>query len=739
MVTPLHTQALLNQASKMSVNAARQQAGDVAAAHGFTPTARGVVASGVVPGSTTQQNRQRRKEGGEHEGLALKAVDKVDHAGSMFFMGDIATFMGGGAIAGIGGALHKMAGWSPFGGNWLKAAGSKFKSGGDFIKKPRTFMENTTLGDVTGTAMETAGDLVGATLGHENGLGQSLRSGQAAERAGLAFRNATTSVGEALQKGEKGYAPIGRFQARRAQAMHEKLQEALGKTQTALDKHEATLRNAGESLTEKASAGFLAEGAKEAAQLTANEHLDVVRERLNSISEKINTAKTAQELEGASGLLEEARSSMGALFGLHETHVNNGVLGIGRTKSTAGEALAELNQGFKAMAKPLEKVPGRMASAEFWQNPEKALEGIPSRLANTNLHTAAFNGAITAGMVAQGAHLGYGIHHDLKALEKLAAQVQGNTKPVSGWALLTGDVPPVIRTARNQLIRQYGPQVVVQGVMDVFNIALMKSGRMGGAAIAAMVGIPMAAQAVSGSGPSMLQAEQQLAEAQANGQEISHGAYVTLLEAACPELSEPVMHACAAKFEKEQTTAVDVLKAVNGNQLEEIGLGSAKQVLNDKLAKGEKLTHSDYVGFVCVASKDARECGPANRLVQSMAEAYAQEQLAPEAVMHEIEGHRFNQRALELQNKLMADGHKPGESLDEQDPAMIGPANDDGTLQQPANRITDIANVQHAHGVQNGLSAQPEAAALQRHDSHVAKIAADRAQSSNPQMDGGVA
>lgn len=217
---------------------------------------------------------------------------------------------------------------------------------------------------------------------------------------------------------------------------------------------------------------------------------------------------------------ESVNKANASVNGFLKDNLGN-TLGKTRVGSAIGSGFTKASN---VMAGGLEKVGLEKAGSAF--------RAMPQGIAAQTTVQGVFSGAMVVGAGLQMASGGTGFFRNLNRLKKMASEITG--KKVSTWAILTGNVPEVIKTERNALLQNFGVAegtgglsmwVAVRMALGAFSWPLMI-----GTTVASMVASMFFGK------ESSVGTYKEINKLYNSGQPVPAEAYATLLGSASPEI-----------------------------------------------------------------------------------------------------------------------------------------------------------------------------------------------------------
>lgn len=195
----------------------------------------------------------------------------------------------------------------------------------------------------------------------------------------------------------------------------------------------------------------------------------------------------------------------------------------GKLEGAAGKAEASLffAQGWKDLEHHTKSAAGKMGGANLW------------------------HGLMNATFLAQAGVMDYNdtkdIGKNLRSLRTMHARLSHQKESdISTMDLLFGKVSQPVAAARSELMKEFGPAMVLDVANTVLNVKIMANSKFGGAAksIAMLIALPMANMMIARGllGGSLLPAYNAMNEAQAKGGQVPPEMYAKLLGNASKEL-----------------------------------------------------------------------------------------------------------------------------------------------------------------------------------------------------------
>ncbi len=462
-ITP--TQPLPSHAAR-TMRQAASHAGSAAA--DLQTAAKSAVGAGIIPGTPEHRRAEHAQAHedvmGEKPGFATRMLDRLSSIGGMALIYDFAALMG---LSAVTGALSK--GLDKVG---MTKASGWFERRSKSLQGQRKFLETTEVHEgLTKTAEAVHARTVRA-FGEESMLARGM--GGVAEGAAVAQRTLNEGaafVGEKTGTALGGLAEMVRPELDAVAALHgSRAARHFTKIGTQMDAASAALATHGEALAKvrlgkeskpmQAASSFVTGDAESGALRTAEDHIANIRTNFAELKNTLAAVPTAEGAQRATALLAEVRGDMSAVRTLHA-----GDAALKQAGKEVGGALAKLERPLGAMA-------GNLQKASRWASMPDTLKNLPEALGKTDLHQALFAGTIGAQTLAETAHTGFSVKHDLHVLKAMVEAVEG--KPATTLHVLTGDIPPMLKEARHHFFGKHKPEVIAEAIGGMAALAFLK-------------------------------------------------------------------------------------------------------------------------------------------------------------------------------------------------------------------------------------------------------------------------
>lgn len=353
----------------------------------------------------------------------------------------------------------------------LPLVGKFFKGASEVAKAPRNYMDNTTVRDalhtptavmdkVKGVAEKAAlkGGARDALLGEDGKLlTEGMKGTQAlAARVANGIGGARGSV-DAVEKNAVGWL------SRAAKRVFDPLGDTVGRVGK-----DQRLR-----LAEKVTG-------------TATKHhgnaLSALEGAMGAGGENGALAPVREALSKAKGLMGDgsARLSTENMTALNETMgaAREGLAGIAKG-AVDKKTLTSLQKGMQQVENATGAFNQRSGMAEKIRDLPNVVKGAPKTLANANLTNVALKGAVVTGTTLQVTSTARGIAEKVHMLKQMHCDMTGEEKISTRKLLMSKNVPDLVKEARGQIMKEFGPRVVLNFANTIATYGFMKNNNKG--------------------------------------------------------------------------------------------------------------------------------------------------------------------------------------------------------------------------------------------------------------------
>lgn len=440
---------------------------------------------------------------------------------------------GVGMVAGALGAMGK-----------LPVIGKAFSSTAGVITKPKDYLEKTSVSEFT---------RVGSTaLGSVRGFLQK-RSPESSLIGKLDKAHGVLSGAE-----EKLFQGIGQQAGKVSSGVGSFVERHAGGVLGAASKHMG-----GRAATHSAKAGGILAGLTEKAAGNS---------ALGDVAKHFGAAQTAL----GAGNHEAVQEALGsAVEGLKASGVDRKLAGsMQKAIAKAGETAAAAAQ-HSGTAGKLSGLPD-------------AIRNAPEAIGKSNLSNFALKGALVTGTALQVTGTAKGIAEKIHVLKQVHSDLTGQSKISTRKLMFGKDVPPLVKELRGQIVKEYGPRMVLNIANTVATYTfLKKSGiksMLGSAALMGVTSLHNAKVQSYGVLP-MYQAMNQ-------NPQISDVEYAQFISAASKDaaaaggVNSPMVQALALDYAKEGVRPAEVLKEISNGKFDERALAKAQASKAASAAQG---------------------------------------------------------------------------------------------------------------------------------------------------------
>ncbi|MCH2547067.1 MAG: hypothetical protein MK052_05625, partial [Alphaproteobacteria bacterium] len=276
---------------------------------------------------------------------------------------------------------------------------------------------------------------------------------------------------------------------------------------------------------------------------------------------KVLGGSSAEELDGA---VKAAYERFEELAKDKNSSINKKVLSDVR-KATA-EAYAAAGDGMR--------FGGRASRIENFGD---TVRNIPQSVAKTNIADVAVKGAVYTGTALQVTSTARGIADNLHTLKQMHCDITGDKKISTRKLLTSKKVPDVVKRARNQIFKEFGPRAVLNAANIAATVGKKKSGMK---YVLVNSGIGMATQMIN----NVTQASSVLPmyEAMNQAPQLTEMHYAQFLSAASKDANKAggvesgMVQALATDYAREGVRPADILKEIETGRFDQRTIAKAE-------------------------------------------------------------------------------------------------------------------------------------------------------------------
>jgi hypothetical protein len=452
----------------------------------------------------------------------------------------------------------------------LPVVGRAFTAASKVAGSPREYMDNTTvrqafrapstlLGAVRKTAESKAlagaarDGLVGADGklvldGLSGGKAFAARVANGLSGAEKKVGTAETSLVALLKKGaEKIFTPLGDAAGKVGSEQRIKLAEKVAGT--AGKQHGKAMTALEEVLS----------------QSKGNKSLSGVQEALGKAKEMLGDGTKRMGKDDMGAFQEVLGSAREGLSGLTKGAVDK-------------KTLTGLQKGLKQVEGASGAFNQRSGMADKIRDLPNTIKGAPNALANANLTNVALKGAVVTGTALQVTNTTRGIAEKIHGLKQMYCDMTGETKISTRKLLTSKDVPAIVKEARGQILKEFGPRVVLNFANTIATYGFMKNSSK--ATMLVSGGLMALSQLHSAKvqGYALLPMYEALNQAP----EIQDVQYAAFIAAASPDAAKAggvesaLVQALAVDYAKEGARPADILNEIENGRFDERALEKAQ-------------------------------------------------------------------------------------------------------------------------------------------------------------------
>ncbi len=292
----------------------------------------------------------------------------------------------------------------------------------------------------------------------------------------------------------------------------------------------------------------------------------------------------------------------------------------------------DLNPHMKAFSKHTKKLIESHHSSQALANLGDHARNAAEHVANTGISHGLMNAGIVGGVAVSDIRTGMDAMKSLRALKEMYADLT-HTKAdnVSGMNLLFGKVPAPVTMARAQLIKEYGPAILLDTANTVLNLDMVVRNKVGFINLPLIIALGMGSQAARGAlHGNLLPSYQSMKDLQAESQIVPAELYAALVGDASEELWKrggancESAKALGVAYAHEQLSAKDVLQ----------------EVTSGKMRRRLDALHAEYAA-AHPESAVAHPSAPQTHMAEHKAETLAEARKAESAEHHGTKAHNL--------------------------------------------------------------------------------------------------
>lgn len=308
-------------------------------------------------------------------------------------------------------------------------------------------------------------------------------------------------------------------------------------------------------------------------------------------------------VDGVAVNLDVARDALGSSAadlksGAFNSAINQAQLAVKKAKGDEENPLS------KSVAKGIQKalagaegsvgiVEQRSGLASKIKSLPENIKSAPEKLANANLHDVALKGAAITGTALQLTGTAKGVGEKVTTLKMMYSDMTGESKISTRKLLFSKNVPDVIKTARSQILKEYGPRIVLNFANTVATYTFMKNTKATG--MIASFGL----MGVSSLHASKAQTYDLLPmyEAMATTPDLQPEHYAAFISSASPQAraaggpESQLVQAIAVDYAKAGMRPADILKEIQGGEFDQRALTLKQELIarNEQAKQTENL------------------------------------------------------------------------------------------------------------------------------------------------------
>lgn len=417
----------------------------------------------------------------------------------------------------------------------LPVIGKAFSSTAVVISKPKDYLEKTTVSEFARVGSTALGKVHGVLHAKSP---QSSLAANVGQVQGV-FASAEEKLLQGMGKGVgRASAGLGDFVERNAGDTLKNIAARIG----------------GRSAVHKEKAGGV---------LSHLLHQTEGHEGLSAVGKHFSAAKTALEAGDHDALqtaLGSATTGLGSASGVDKKMLREMKKAVGEVGESAAEAAQK-----SGLAEKLTHLPDTIRNA-------------PEAIGKSNLSNFALKGALVTGTALQITGTAKGIGEKIHVLKQVHSDLTGETRISTRKLMFGKNVPPLVKELRGQIIKEYGPRMVLNLANTVATYTFMKNSgiksMLGSAGLMAVTSLHNAKVQSYGVLP-MYQVLNQKPQ-------ISDVEYAQFLTAASKDaaaaggMESPLVQALAIDYAQEGIRPGDILKEIGNGKFDERALAKVQ-------------------------------------------------------------------------------------------------------------------------------------------------------------------
>lgn len=452
----------------------------------------------------------------------------------------------------------------------LPLVGKMFKGASELASAPRNYMDNTTVRDALHTPTTVIDKLRGAAeksalkgtardalLGEDGKLKtEGLKGAQAmAARMANGLGDARGHV-DGVEKQAVGW--LGRA----AKRVFNPLGDAAGKVGVE-QRVKLADRVAGKAVKQHGTAVSALENAMKTG--ADNAALTPVREALDKAKDLLGDGSVRMSAENVTALGETMGAAREGLSGLAKGAVDKKTLGSLQKGLQQVESAAGTFNQRSGMAEKIRDLPGTIKNA-------------PKSLANANLTNVALKGAVVTGTTLQVTSTARGIAEKMHMLKQMYCDMTGEEKISTRKLLTSKHVPDLVKEARGQIMKEFGPRVVLNFANTIATYGFMKNNNKGTMLLSGGLMALTQLHTAKVQSYELLPMYEALNQ-QPQIQDVQYAAFISAASkdaAKAGGIESALVQALAVDYAKEGTRPADILKEIETGRFDERALEKAK-------------------------------------------------------------------------------------------------------------------------------------------------------------------
>lgn len=329
----------------------------------------------------------------------------------------------------------------------------------------------------------------------------------------------------------------------------------------------------------EAHGGSALKGFAGRASATAAKHHDKAG---GLVSEMLSQIGGNETLSGAKGHLELAQQALKAKDTTKFSEALNAAreaIGSAGKGEVGKKTLAGLNKAMGGAAEAVSAASQKEGLAAKLGNMPDMIRKAPENFGKASISNIALKGALVTGNALQVTATVKGISEKTHVLKQVYSDMTGETRVSTRKLMFSRNVPPLVKELRGQIIKEYGPRMVLNMANTVATYTFMKGNNLKSMLGSAGLNIATSLHSAKVQGYAVLPLYQQMNQAS----EISDVQYAQFITAASKDaaaaggMESPLVQALAVDYAKEGIRPGELLKEIQSGKFDERALAKVRE------------------------------------------------------------------------------------------------------------------------------------------------------------------